>query len=92
MISEDERFYLPNLYTFQNGNGFYGSYQGLRFFVNPEEGDEGKMLACQVWYGEYCLAESQVVDTARFPLDAAGYADVLTWLDKQYSTYLAAAQ
>ncbi|MCD7837710.1 MAG: hypothetical protein LUG65_02210 [Clostridiales bacterium] len=92
MISEEEGFYLPTLYTFQNGNGFYGSYRGLRFFVAPEEGDEGKVLACQVWYGEYCLAESQVVDAARFSLDEAGYGQVLTWLDEQYRVFLAAAQ
>ncbi|MCD8147266.1 MAG: hypothetical protein LUD84_08345 [Clostridiales bacterium] len=92
MISEEEGFYLPNLYTFQNGNGFYGSYRGLRFFISPEEGDEEKTLDCQVWYGEYCLAESQVVDAARFPLDESGYSQVLAWLDAQYNTFLAAAQ
>lgn len=85
MIAEDSRFYLPNLYTFQNGNGFYGSYRGLRFYIVPEEREEEKVFACQVWYGEFCLAESQVVDTAEFPLDEEGYHQVLAWLDAQYN-------
>ena len=84
MISSDSHFYLPNLYTFQNGNGFYGSYRGLRFFISPEEGEDGKVFDCKVWYGEFCLAESQVVDTAAFPLDEEGYQAVLHWLDVQY--------
>lgn len=85
MISDDSHFYLPNLYTFQNGNAFYGSYRGLRFYIKPEEQEGEKVFSCQVWYGEFCLAESQVVDTAVFPLDEEGYGHVLTWLDVQYN-------
>lgn len=89
MIYEDERFYLPNLYTLQNGNNFYGSYRGLRFCVKsaPEKGDDGEIagtVTTLVWYGEKCLEESEVVEEAVFPLSEDGYQQVLSWLDQQY--------
>lgn len=88
MITDDSFFYLPNLYTFQNKNAFYGSYRGLRFFVKPAEVGEGdqvqKVFSCCVWYGEFCLEESEVVAEAQFPLDGEGHEQVIDWLDKQY--------
>ncbi len=94
MINEDSFFYLPNLYTFQNKNSFYGSFRGLRFLVKPvknEEEDSKKLdteaemvFDCCTWYGEKCLEESVVVDTALFPLDESGYPLVVEWLDAQY--------
>lgn len=89
MICEDERFYLPNLYTLQNGNNFYGSYRGLRFCVKsaPEKGADGEIggtVTTLVWYGEKCLEESEVAEEAAFPLSEAGYQQVLSWLDRQY--------
>lgn len=94
MITDDPFFYLPNLYTFQNGNGFYGSFRGLRFHIVPEaneteagrklEADVKEIFSCVVWYGEFCLEESEVVDSAAFPLDEEGYQAVLRWLEEQY--------
>lgn len=88
MISDDSFFYLPNLYTFQNKNAFFGSFRGLRFYVKPTEEGEAdhkrQMFQCCVWYGEYCLEESEVVAEAVFPLDADGHAQVIQWLDEQY--------
>ncbi len=89
MIYEDPKFYLPNLHTLQNGNHFYGSYCGLRFFVDPapEKGEDGEMtgtVTAVVWYGERCLEESEAVDEATFPLDEAGRQQILDWLDAQY--------
>lgn len=93
MITEDSFFYFPNLYTFQNKNAFYGSFRGLRFYVKPGERGEGeelrKVFQCCVWYGEYCLEESEVVAEADFPLDAEGHAQVIKWLDEQYQEFLA---
>jgi hypothetical protein len=91
MITEDTRFYLPNLYTFQNGNSYYGSYRGLRFFLESAKQDDQPIFDCKVWYGEYCLEESQVVDTAVFPMDEEGHQSVLHWLDAQYNKMLNAA-
>lgn len=85
MITDDSFFYLPNLYTFQNGNAFYGSFRGLRFYIVPTEQAEEKIFDCKVWYGEYCLEESEIVDTAAFSMDEDGYSQVLTWLEEQYN-------
>lgn len=92
MITEDSFFYLPNLYTFQNKNAFYGSYRGLRFYVKPTELTEGEekktVFQCCVWYGEFCLEESEVIAEAQFPLDADGHAQVIAWLDEQYRQFI----
>lgn len=94
MIAEDSFFYLPNLYTFQNGNSYYGSFRGLRFYVqvtdNESEGEKRldsaceKVFFCRTWLGEYCMAESEIRSSACFPLDEEGYEAVLRWLDGEY--------
>ena len=52
-LRESPQFYLPNLYTFQNGNTFLGSFRGLRFRVKPGEAGEGEektqTLEARVW-------------------------------------------
>lgn len=102
MITEDSFFYLPNLYTFQNGNAFFGSFRGLRFLVKPVDNEKDgvkkldkdckKVFDCCTWYGEFCLEESEVVDTALFPLDEEGYPQVVEWLDAQYHKMTGDAQ
>lgn len=100
MITEDSFFYLPNLYTFQNGNAFYGSFRGLRFYVEvvenaPElhlETDAARALRAQVWLGEYCMEESEMLASVYFPLDEQGYESLLVWLDQQYQCFILAAQ
>ncbi len=86
MISEHSDFFMPNLATFQNDNGYLGSFHGLRFRVKPNLGKDGSepALHALVWYGVFCLELSQVEAEASFPLDEAGYAGVLTWLDEQF--------
>jgi hypothetical protein len=99
MITEDSFFYLPNLYTFQNGNSFYGSFRGLRFYVqvtdNELEGEKrlecgcDKVFFCRSWLGEFCLEESEVRASACFPLDEEGYQAVLSWLEEEYQSFAA---
>lgn len=85
MITAHPHFYLPNLYTFQNKNTFYGSLDELRFRVAYQEDEEaGKQLHVCTWPGPYCLAESEVTAEAVFPLDEEGYQEVLAWLDAAY--------
>jgi hypothetical protein len=99
MITEDSFFYLPNLYTFQNGNSFYGSFRGLRFYVqvtdNEQEGEKrldsdcDKVFFCRTWLGEYCMEESEIRACACFPLDEEGYNAVVSWLDEEYQQFRA---
>ena len=77
MITAHPHFYLPNLYTFQNKNTFYGSLDELRFRVAYQEDEEaGKQFHVCTWPGPYCLAESEVTAEAVFPLDEEGYQEV----------------
>lgn len=86
MISEHHDFYMPNLATFLNDNSYLGSFHGLRFRVKPNLGKDETpgTLEALVWYGPLCLELSQVEAEASFPLDEAGYAAVLDWLDQQH--------
>ena len=87
MLTDLDQFYLPNLYTFRNKNTFYGSLDELRFRVRPRVGEEDQEDALTVctWTGEYCLAESEILDEAAFPLDETGYRQLLDWLERAYS-------
>ena len=87
MLTDLDQFYLPNLYTFRNKNTFYGSLDELRFRVRPRVGEEDQEDALTVctWTGEYCLAESEILDEAAFPLDETGYRQLLDWLEWAYS-------
>lgn len=88
MIYDHSDFYVPNLYTFQNGNTYLGSFHGLRFRLKPgkqgEEGQEEPVIQCLTWYGEYCLEKSQVVSEADFPLSDEGHQQMLDWLDGEF--------
>lgn len=92
MLRDNEKFYLPNLHHFQNDNTFYGSFRGLRFRVKSEQAEDAEekrwFMATLCWYGDYCLEESDVVDTARFPMTPEGYEQVLDWLEGQYRAML----
>jgi hypothetical protein len=93
MLRENKHFYLPNLHTFQNDNVFHGSLGKLRFRVRtqkgtPEQG-EAPGIGALCWYGDYCLAESEVVAESWFPLTEEGYEQVIDWLDDQYQILMA---
>ena len=52
MITAHPHFYLPNLYTFQNKNTFYGSLDELRFRVAYQEDEAaGKQFHVCTWPG-----------------------------------------
>ena len=91
MLRDSETFYLPNLYTFQNGNAFLGSFAGLRFQVKPEKTgeEEQPVLAALVWYGEYCLELSQVEGAASFPQTEEGREALLDWLEAEFLRFQA---
>lgn len=86
MLTDLPQFYLPNLYTFQNKNAFYGSLDELRFRVQPQVGaeDTADALHVCVWTGVYGLEESEPFDTGNFPLDETGYQQLLLWLETAY--------
>jgi hypothetical protein len=88
VIYQHSDFYVPNLATFQNDNGYLGSFHGLRFRLKPgkretEEGEE-RTIEALVWYGLFCLEKSEVVSETVFSMTEEGYAAMLDWLDEQY--------
>lgn len=93
MLRDSESFYLPNLYTFQNGNAFTGSFRGLRFQVRPETAGEGEeerpILSALVWYGEFCLEQSEIQAQAGFPLTEEGREALLDWLEQEFLRFQA---
>ena len=92
MLREDPSFYLTNLHSWSNGNAFYGSLRAMRFLVKPtvlRDKGSGELLPeshveAQVWKGEYCLEESEVLAQAEFPLTEEGREQVIEWLEEQY--------
>ena len=88
MLREHHRFFLPNMLTFTNGNTHLGSFLGLRYRIKPtseeKDGEKREVFACLVWYGEYCLEESEVVSEAVFPLTAEGREKVIDWLEQEW--------
>ena len=47
-----------------------------------------RLFICRVWYGEYCMEESEIVASACFPMNQTGYERVLQWLDGQYQRFI----
>ncbi|MCI8537477.1 MAG: hypothetical protein HFF18_02285 [Oscillospiraceae bacterium] len=89
MLRDSDSFYLPNLYTFQNGNTFIGSFRGLRFRVAPDKEGEAPTLSALVWYGEYCLELSDVQGESAFPLTEEGREALLDWLEAEFIRFQA---
>ncbi len=84
MLREHHRFFLPTMLFFTNGNGFLGSFLGLRFQITVPEKDGEMRFSCLTWYGERCLEESEPVATAEFPLTEDGREQVIDWLEAEY--------
>lgn len=92
MLREHPDFYVTNLHSWINGNPFYGSFHGLRFRIKPApvldkitgEPLENSSVEALVWYGEYCLEESETAASAVFPLSEQGREQVIDWLEEQY--------
>ena len=76
---------LPTLLFWENGNSWYGSLGGLRFFVKPEasDGAEGKRLTVQVWRGPLEMALSEIFAAAAFPLTEEGLSQAAVWLEER---------
>ena len=54
------QIYVPVLKAFENGNTFTGSAGPLRFELSPLS--ETNEIRVRIWYGEYCLAKSEIAD------------------------------
>lgn len=76
---------IPTLLFWENGNSWYGSQGGARFFIKPEPPGEGqeKQLAVQFWRGPLSMALSEILATASFPITEEGLAQLSAWLEER---------
>lgn len=76
---------IPTLLFWENGNSWYGSLGGARFFIKPEtpEGAEDTQLTVQLWRGPLAMDRSEVIASAAFPMTEEGLAQTAAWLKKQ---------
>ena len=76
---------IPTLLFWENGNSWYGSSGGCRFFIRPEAPEEGqeKRLKIQFWRGPLSMALSEIIASAAFPVTEEGLAQTTAWLEEQ---------
>ena len=79
-----DRFFLPVLSHFANGNPWSASAGRLRYRIlpNPEE----ETLTAQVWEGPWAFEFSQVEEEKVFPLSEEGLTDLRPWLEQWKAT------
>lgn len=74
---------IPTLLFWENGNSWYGSWGDARFFIKPENSEDGKQLAIQFWRGPLTLELSEILSTAVFPLSEEGLLQTTAWLEER---------
>lgn len=83
--------YIPTLHTFVMGNLFTGSWQSLRFriepvlvkFENKTVNIPQSTIKAECWHGQFCYEKSTVEDQAIFPLTEEGRAAMKQWLESK---------
>ena len=76
---------IPTLLFWENGNSWYGSLGGARFFIKPEtpEGAEERQLSVRLWRGPLAMDLSEIIAAAAFPVTEDGLAQTAAWLEEQ---------
>ena len=81
--------YIPTLHTFENGNIFTGSYNGLRFIITPnidqpkgakEIVRENSDMKAECWHGLLCYEKSEMEDEKVFALTEEAREEMRQWL------------
>lgn len=67
---------LPTLLFWQNGNDFYGSHQGVRFYIQPKD----NLFQVEVWRGLLNKQHSTIEERADFPLNEEGLNALKAWI------------
>ena len=74
-----DRFFLPVMSHFLNGNPWSASDGRLRYRILPDA--EENTLTAQVWEGPWAFEFSQVEEEKVFPLSEEGLAALRPWLE-----------
>lgn len=93
-IDWKEQGLIPELLYFENGNVFTGSVNNAgakeyRYRLSPgseklEDGSARKFIRAEAWYGPFCYEKSTMEKASEFPLDDAGRAAAIAWLEETY--------
>lgn len=83
--------YIPTLHTFAMGNLFTGSWQALRFRIEPvivklesKEVDFAQStMKVEYWHGPFCYEKSTIEEEASFPLTEEGRLAMKAWLESK---------
>ena len=83
--------YIPTLHTFEMGNLFTGSWQALRFriepiivkFENKEIDFSQSVMKAECWHGQFCYEKSTMEEEASFPLTEEGRLAMKAWLESK---------
>lgn len=70
--------YVPNYMSFSNDNIFLGSYEGMRFKLSPNTGEN--TIRAEYWYGPLCYELSQMDGEETFPLSDGGIEAMTAYL------------
>lgn len=70
--------HVPNYMSFHNDNIFLGSYQGLRFKLSPNVGEE--TIHVEYWFGPLCYELSPMDGERTFPMSDEGIEEMKNWL------------
>jgi len=84
-----QEIYIPTLHTFENGNVFTGSYNGMRFKITPdidlpkgakEIVRENSSMKAECWHGLLCYEKSEMEDEKVFELTEQAREEMRQWL------------
>lgn len=83
--------FIPTLHTFAMNNIFTGSLGLFRFRVKPnivmstpkEVDFDQSTIVAEYWHGLYCYEKSEMEGKEIFPLNEAGRAQMISWLESK---------
>jgi len=75
------QFDLSVVFYFESKNCYTGSKGKLRFRIDVKDGQ----ILCAIWREDICFELAEIEKTAAFPLDAAGYDQMIAFLDQAYA-------
>lgn len=88
-----DRFPIPGIMFFVNGNPFSGSFREFNYIIKPIKADTENGVDAHfevfTWYGKLSSELSERQAESNFALDTDGLAALRAWLEEQEAQYRA---
>lgn len=78
--------FLPKFMWFENDNPYSENEDEFNYMIIPDLKEE--TMTVKIWYGEYCLEKSTVVEEKVFPFEAASIEPIVAYIREQYTKCL----